>query len=203
MPRSPSTTTCSASGQPTWAMFYPAINLAALGLPIYGYTLLASALDHVRWRATLVGSVLTLVGFIALVISLIPVLQDAELGAVCREDLDLQGLQSDSSGERRRHLPASPRDPGRRGHDVHPAGVRGLRGARPSRERLGSGRRRMKRNGTGIRPSARRARPSCHRLDSRREAARPTAERILTLADWAAWVRLSWACPRSRRGSSC
>ena len=42
-----------------WAMLYPAINLAALGLPIYGYTLLASALDFVRWRATLIGSVLT------------------------------------------------------------------------------------------------------------------------------------------------
>ena len=40
-------------------MFRPAVNLAALGLPIYGYTLLASALDYVRWRATLIGSVLT------------------------------------------------------------------------------------------------------------------------------------------------
>ena len=49
-----------------WAMLRPAINLAALGLPIYGYTLLASALDHVRWRATLIGSVLTLAGFVAL-----------------------------------------------------------------------------------------------------------------------------------------
>jgi ABC-2 type transport system permease protein len=59
----------------SWAMLRPALNLAALGVPIYGYTLLASALDHVRWRATLIGSVLTLGGFIALVISLIPVLQ--------------------------------------------------------------------------------------------------------------------------------
>jgi ABC-2 type transport system permease protein len=58
-----------------WAMLLPAINLAALGLPIYGYTLLASALDHVRWRANLIGSVLTLIGFVALVISLIPILQ--------------------------------------------------------------------------------------------------------------------------------
>lgn len=56
-------------------MLRPAVNLAALGLPIYGYTLLASALDHVRWRATLIGSVLTLGGFIALVVSLIPILQ--------------------------------------------------------------------------------------------------------------------------------
>jgi beta-exotoxin I transport system permease protein len=53
----------------------PAFNLAALGLPIYGYTLLVSALDHVRWRATMIGSVLTLAGFIAWVISVIPVLQ--------------------------------------------------------------------------------------------------------------------------------
>jgi ABC-2 type transport system permease protein len=54
----------------------PAINLAALGFPIYGYTLLASSLDHVRWRPTTIGSVLTLAGFIAFVVSLIPVLQD-------------------------------------------------------------------------------------------------------------------------------
>jgi ABC-2 type transport system permease protein len=54
----------------------PAINLAVLGLPIYGYTLLASALDHVRWRPTSIGSVLTLGGIIAYVVSMIPVLQD-------------------------------------------------------------------------------------------------------------------------------
>jgi ABC-2 type transport system permease protein len=54
----------------------PALNLCALGLPIYGYTLLASALDHVRWRPTSIGSVLTLGGFIAYVISMIPVLQE-------------------------------------------------------------------------------------------------------------------------------
>lgn len=59
-----------------WKMLRPALNLACLGLPIYGYTLLASALDHVRWRATSVGSFLTLAGFIAFVVSLIPVLQD-------------------------------------------------------------------------------------------------------------------------------
>jgi ABC-2 type transport system permease protein len=56
-------------------LFRPAVNLAALGLPIYGYTLLASALDRVRWRPTMVGSVLTLIGFIAWVVSIIPVLQ--------------------------------------------------------------------------------------------------------------------------------
>jgi ABC-2 type transport system permease protein len=57
-------------------LFKPALNLSALGLPIYGYTLLASALDHVRWRPTSIGSVLTLGGFIAYVISMIPVLKD-------------------------------------------------------------------------------------------------------------------------------
>jgi ABC-2 type transport system permease protein len=58
-----------------WEFFRPACNLAALGLPIYGYTLLASALDQVRWRPTSIGSVVTLAGFIAYVISLIPVLE--------------------------------------------------------------------------------------------------------------------------------
>ena len=55
----------------------PAINLAVLGLPIYGYTLLASSLDHVRWRPTSIGSVLTLGGIIAYVVSMIPVFADA------------------------------------------------------------------------------------------------------------------------------
>jgi ABC-2 type transport system permease protein len=53
----------------------PALNLAALGLPIYAYTLLVSAVDQVRWRPTMIGSVLTLAGFIAWVVSIIPVLQ--------------------------------------------------------------------------------------------------------------------------------
>jgi len=57
-------------------LLQPAINLAALGWPIYGYTLLASAVDHVRRRPAWVGSVLTLGGFIAWVISMIPVLRD-------------------------------------------------------------------------------------------------------------------------------
>ena len=58
-------------------LFRPAINLTALGLPIYGYTLLASAMDHVRRRPTWIGSVLTLAGFIIWVISLIPVFHDS------------------------------------------------------------------------------------------------------------------------------
>ncbi len=59
------------------ALMRPAINLAVLGLPIYGYTLLASSLDHVRWRPTSIGSVLTLGGIIAYVVSMIPVFADA------------------------------------------------------------------------------------------------------------------------------
>jgi ABC-2 type transport system permease protein len=58
------------------SLLRPAVNLAALGLPIYGYTLLASAMDHVRRRPVSVGSVLTLAGFIAWVIALIPVFHD-------------------------------------------------------------------------------------------------------------------------------
>jgi ABC-2 type transport system permease protein len=58
-------------------LFWPALNLAVLGLPIYGYTLLASSLDHARWRPTSIGSVLTLGGMIAYVVSMIPVLQDS------------------------------------------------------------------------------------------------------------------------------
>jgi ABC-2 type transport system permease protein len=58
-------------------LIWPALNLAALGLPIYGYTLLASSLDHVRWRPTSVGSVLTLGGIIAYVVSMIPVFEDS------------------------------------------------------------------------------------------------------------------------------
>jgi ABC-2 type transport system permease protein len=60
----------------SWLLLQPAVNLAALGLPIYGYTLLASALDHVRWRPTWLGSTLTLAGFIAYVIAMIPVFRD-------------------------------------------------------------------------------------------------------------------------------
>jgi ABC-2 type transport system permease protein len=56
-----------------WTLAQPAMNLAALGLPIYGYTLLASSIDHVRSRPTWIGSSLTLGGFIAYVIAMVPV----------------------------------------------------------------------------------------------------------------------------------
>ncbi len=59
-----------------WTLLQPAINLAALGLPIYGYTLLASSVNHVRWRPSWLGSTLTLAGFIAYVIAMIPVFRD-------------------------------------------------------------------------------------------------------------------------------
>ncbi len=58
-----------------WSLIKPALNLTALGLSIYGYTLLASAGDQVRWRPSSIGSVLTLGGYIAYVVSMIPVLQ--------------------------------------------------------------------------------------------------------------------------------
>jgi ABC-2 type transport system permease protein len=58
-------------------LIWPALNLGLLGLPIYGYTLLASSLDLVRWRPNSIGSVLTLGGMIAYVVSMIPVFQDS------------------------------------------------------------------------------------------------------------------------------
>ena len=60
----------------TGLLIQPAINLAALGLPIYGYTLLISSIDHVRWRPTWIGASLTLAGFIAYVIAMVPVFSD-------------------------------------------------------------------------------------------------------------------------------
>lgn len=54
----------------------PALNFAALGLAIYGYTVLLSAVDSVRWRPNLLASVLTLGGFIALIVANIPTLED-------------------------------------------------------------------------------------------------------------------------------
>ncbi len=52
------------------------MNLAALGLAVYGYTLVCSAIDRIRWRPNLIGSVLTLVAFILLIIANVPVLED-------------------------------------------------------------------------------------------------------------------------------
>mgnify|MGYP001055547666 CR=1 FL=1 len=55
----------------------PALNLAALAWPMYGYTLWFSSMDIVRWRALTAGSALTLAGFIARVIAMIPVFKDS------------------------------------------------------------------------------------------------------------------------------
>lgn len=54
----------------------PSLNLAALGLAMYGYTVLFSALDSVRWRATLGGSFLSLAGFILHVVVNLPTLEE-------------------------------------------------------------------------------------------------------------------------------
>jgi ABC-2 type transport system permease protein len=53
----------------------PALNLAAFGWAIFGYTFMLSTLDIARWRPNLIGSVATLAGFIALVLANIPQLE--------------------------------------------------------------------------------------------------------------------------------
>ncbi|OJW15602.1 MAG: hypothetical protein BGO49_15215 [Planctomycetales bacterium 71-10] len=63
---------------PTFGLLLePAFNLAALAFPMYGYTLLFSSMDIVRWRPLTAGSSLTLAGFISRVISMIPVFKDS------------------------------------------------------------------------------------------------------------------------------
>ncbi len=71
---------------------WPAANLVALGLPIYGYTLFFSSLDFVGKRPIFLGAVVTLAGFIAWVVSMIPVLRKRKLEAVAGTDLDFPGL---------------------------------------------------------------------------------------------------------------
>ena len=92
VPRSPCGTTSCASRRLPGPCCLPRVNLAALGLPIYGYTLLASSLDHVRWRPTSIGSVLTLAGVIAFIVSLVPRPAEDELEALAGAGVDLQGL---------------------------------------------------------------------------------------------------------------
>jgi ABC-2 type transport system permease protein len=53
----------------------PALNLIAFGWAVFGYTFFLSTLDFARWRPNLIGSVATLAGFIALVLSAIPQLE--------------------------------------------------------------------------------------------------------------------------------
>ena len=58
------------------ALARPALNLMAFGWAIFGYTFLVSSVDLARWRPTLIGSVATLAGFIALVIANVPSLEE-------------------------------------------------------------------------------------------------------------------------------
>lgn len=53
----------------TLDLIRPAANLVALGWAVFGYTLLASSVDLVRWRPILLASTLTLAMFIALIIA--------------------------------------------------------------------------------------------------------------------------------------
>jgi ABC-2 type transport system permease protein len=60
------------------ALIKPAVNLALLGVAVYGYTLLIAARDVVRWRPNLFAAALTLCGFAAGVTSTLPTLSDWE-----------------------------------------------------------------------------------------------------------------------------
>ncbi|MDX2035129.1 MAG: ABC transporter permease subunit [Isosphaeraceae bacterium] len=54
----------------------PGMNLYAMGVIMFGYTLLFSSVDSVRWRPNLLGSVATLVGFILQIVVNLPTLED-------------------------------------------------------------------------------------------------------------------------------
>lgn len=58
------------------ALARPALNLMLLGFAMYGYTLLLSAPDVVRWRPNLFGSVLTLASYVAYVVANAPSMED-------------------------------------------------------------------------------------------------------------------------------
>jgi ABC-2 type transport system permease protein len=55
-----------------FTLIKPAFNLAVLGLAIFGYTLMISAASSARWRPNLIGSAVTLGGFIILLIAYMP-----------------------------------------------------------------------------------------------------------------------------------
>ena len=59
-----------------WLLGKPALNLFALGWAVYGYSLLLSTYDHVRWRPNLIAAVATLAGFIAPIIAGLPTFED-------------------------------------------------------------------------------------------------------------------------------
>jgi ABC-2 type transport system permease protein len=62
----------------TMALIKPAVNLAFVGLAVYGYSLLGASWDVVRWRANLFAATLTIAGFVAGVASSFPMLSDWE-----------------------------------------------------------------------------------------------------------------------------
>jgi ABC-2 type transport system permease protein len=55
---------------PVWMGFLrPALMFAALGVAVYGYTLPLSAVDSVRWRASVWGAAVTLCGLICMILA--------------------------------------------------------------------------------------------------------------------------------------
>jgi ABC-2 type transport system permease protein len=67
-------------GAPTVrVLFWPALNLAMLGLAVFGITLAASAADRVRWRATLFGTVATIASFASWVVARVPAMEGTSL----------------------------------------------------------------------------------------------------------------------------
>jgi ABC-2 type transport system permease protein len=60
------------------ALIRPAVNLAFVGLAVYGYSIFIASWDVVRWRPNLLASTLTLAGYVAGVASTFPTLSDWE-----------------------------------------------------------------------------------------------------------------------------
>lgn len=60
------------------ALIGPAANLALVGVAVFGYSLLCSSWDVVRWRPNLVASALTIAGYAAGIASTFPTLSDWE-----------------------------------------------------------------------------------------------------------------------------
>jgi ABC-2 type transport system permease protein len=52
-----------------WSVVRPTINLVALGMAIFGYSVFFSAVDSVRWRPMLLATTITLAQFIALALA--------------------------------------------------------------------------------------------------------------------------------------
>jgi ABC-2 type transport system permease protein len=60
---------------PLVVLLRPAGNLVALAWAVFGYTLLFSAVDRVRWRPMMIGSVATLAGYVAFFVAPLPPLE--------------------------------------------------------------------------------------------------------------------------------